>query len=159
MVLASNFPEDRERIMTGIEVFRNHHARYLILPIRDKGVDWPTIRRLYHISEAEISPDNIIIGRVVRSDRRILEHFGGTYLEALKTKEIISSRGVESLVVVSSGYHMRRTRLAFARNGLAGEYRIHYHPARETRSSSGKDHMVKILMEYTKLMAACIAYA
>lgn len=163
VVLASKNHEDRERILAGIQIFHAHHARYFILPLREPGIDWPAIAQAYRIDASLIPASNVIIGRMTPSDRLILDYCGGTYLEARKTGDLISANKLRSLAVVSSGYHLRRTRLAFIRTGLYRDFEVFFSPAAQgsylvTQKGTETDRIRKILVEGGKLAGACFIY-
>ena len=66
-----------------------------------------------------------------------------TYENALYSKEIVLEQGIDSALVVTSNYHMRRSKMAFERvfrdSGVSFTY-VPYHPKSLTRDSWEKNH-------------------
>lgn len=83
-----------------------------------------------------------------------------TYENALYSKEIILDQGFESAIVVTSNYHMRRSKLAFQRvfhdSGISFTY-VPHHPKPLTRDSWEKNHKL-FKKEYKKLIGGYFLY-
>jgi uncharacterized SAM-binding protein YcdF (DUF218 family) len=83
-----------------------------------------------------------------------------TYENALYSKEIILEQGFESGLVVTSNYHMRRSKLAFERvfhdSDVSFTY-VPHHPKPLTRDSWEKNHKL-FKKEYKKLIGGYFLY-
>ena len=130
VVLAGALDEDSLRVKKGIEIAHSKKVQYLILPLRTHGITWSWLVNEYSI-ETSMSDEHVLIGNRELDDKQILKHYGGTFLEAKKTIDIMLKYHSNSAIVVSSGYHMRRTRLAFERAKQEYPMRFYYHPMRD----------------------------
>jgi len=102
-------------------------AGLLLLPVRHRALEWPWFVRKYRI-RGPLPEDRVIIGREENSKSRSWPDPGGTFAEARKTIEIMRRHNLHSAVVVSSGYHMRRARLAFERASPDPALVFYFHP-------------------------------
>lgn len=159
IVLAGSDPEDRLRVHEAVALYHRSKAAYLILPIRHPAFSWSWAVRTYRL---DLSPtaQRILIGRSGRANEPALERPGGTFAEAQESVHIMQRYGLRSAVVVSSGYHMRRTALAFDRIGKSAGIQFSYHPVGEPDPfwwlQRGK--IAEIACEYPKLIAALFVY-
>lgn len=160
VVLAGRLPEDRLRLERGMQLVRQDTARFLILPMRDPGLDWPKLLRLHDLPY-EIPPQQVIIGRPEEGRMRMVAYCGGTFAEAVKTVQIMHAQALRSAVIVSSDYHMRRVRLAFSEADPEGTLAFSYLPV-DTRSATGLLARLRsraaLCVEYSKLIAAYCMY-
>ena len=130
VVFAGAPDEDSLRVKKGIEIAHSKGVQYLILPLRTHGITWSWLVNECSI-ETSMSDEHVLIGNRELDDKQILKHYGGTFLEAKKTIDIMLKYHSNSAIVVSSGYHMRRTRLAFERAKQEYPMRFYYHPMRD----------------------------
>ncbi len=107
-------------------------------------------------------PENqVLIGRSTPEDEPIIEKFGGTYVEARKTVQIMEKLNLTSAIIVSSAYHMRRAQMAFDRYRPSTRIEFYYHPV-ELDSKGERmwwldtKYVAKILQEYKKVIAAVV---
>jgi hypothetical protein len=127
VVLAGPPDEDRERVLVAVDLVQAEEARLLLLPVRHRALEWPWFVRKYRI-RGPLPEDRVIIGREENSKSRSWPDPGGTFAEARKTIEIMRRHNLHSAVVVSSGYHMRRARLAFERASPDPTLVFYFHP-------------------------------
>jgi uncharacterized SAM-binding protein YcdF (DUF218 family) len=127
VVLAGPPDEDRERVLVAVDLVQAEEAGLLMLPVRDRALGWPWFVRKYRI-RTPVPEDRVIIGREENSKSRSWPDPGGTFAEARKTIEIMRQHDLRSAVVVSSGYHMRRARLAFERANPNPSLVFYFHP-------------------------------
>jgi len=126
-VLAGPPDEDRERVLVAVDLVQAEEAGLLLLPVRHRALEWPWFVRKYRI-RTPVPEDRVIIGREENSKSRSWLDPGGTFAEARKTIEIMRQHNLHSAVVVSSGYHMRRARLAFERASPDPGLVFYFHP-------------------------------
>ncbi|KPJ77240.1 MAG: hypothetical protein AMJ54_08630 [Deltaproteobacteria bacterium SG8_13] len=159
IALAGAPAEDQRRINAAIELWRQKKATYLILPIRHPAFSWSWAVRNYNLP-SHIPEHRILIGRSGKSGEAALERYGGTFAEAQKTVEFMHLHGLQSAVVVSSGYHMRRVALAFANNGKTTGLKFSYHPVGTSDPMwwTSRRKLRRILREYQKLIVAFFLY-
>lgn len=127
VALAGPPDEDRERVLVAVDLVQAEEARLLLLPVRHRALEWPWFVRKYRI-RGPLPEDRVIIGREENSKSRSWPDPGGTFAEARKTVEIMRRHNLQSAVVVSSGYHMRRARLAFERASPDPTLVFYFHP-------------------------------
>jgi uncharacterized SAM-binding protein YcdF (DUF218 family) len=127
VVLAGPPDEDRERVLVAADLVLAEKASLLMLPVRHRALEWPWFVRQYRI-RARLPEDRVIIGREENSKSRSWPDPGGTFAEARKTIEIMRQHHLSSAVIVSSGYHMRRARLAFERVNPDPDLVFYFHP-------------------------------
>lgn len=131
VALAGPADEDGKRIAAGAALVAAGKARFLLLPVRHRALEWPWFVRHYRI-EAPLGEDRVIVGRREGPGDLGGYDLGGTFTEAVRTIEIMRRQRMRSAVVVSSDYHMRRARLAFERAGAAeAGIRLHFTPVGE----------------------------
>lgn len=162
VVLAGLPKEDKMRIEEGSALIRQGNGIYLILPLRHAAIDWPWAVQHYGLHQA-LPPDRVFIGRSTPADDPLIERFGGTYVEAIKTVCIMRDQALTSAVIVSSAYHMRRAQMAFERFRQPGRLEFYYHPVdSDSRAQqpwwTDAAYVVKVLQEYKKLLAAYFIY-
>jgi hypothetical protein len=163
VVLAGPPEEDRERVLVAVDLVQAEEAGILVLPVRHRALEWPWFVRKYRI-RTPLSENRVIIGRDdgPRDSARL--DLGGTFAEAKKTIEIMRGHGLRSAVVVSSGYHMRRARLAFERASQGPGLVFYFHPVDVLDpDDSGPwwmngDYALKVAGEYVKLAAGYLFY-
>ena len=162
VVLAGSYKEDKERIAEGADLIRQGKGNVLILPLRHPAIDWPWVVQYFDLRR-DLPEHQVHIGRSTPKDEPIIEKFGGTYVEAHKTVEILQKLALKSAIIVSSAYHMRRAQMAFDRYRSATRIDFYYHPV-ETGLEDDRlwwlnaKYVTKILKEYQKVLAALIVY-
>ncbi len=160
VVLAGRPDEDRQRLTEGVHLVERGYGRYLILPLRDSGLSWETLQKLYGIGRS-IPGEKVLIGRPEHVDSAVLEYCGGTFGEATLTMGLMQANSLRSAVVVSSRYHIPRVRLAFqrlnSRNHLAFSYQPVGEPETDKLLSSARA-LAKRLVEYGKFFTAFFVY-
>ena len=151
--------EDRQRIIASIELLQRKKATYLILPMRHPAFSWSWVIRNYNLP-SQIQANRVIIGRSGSAGKEALQRYGGTFVEAQKSVELMHRYGLQSAVVVSSGYHMRRVALAFVQNGKTTHLAFSYHPVGTADSLwwTSRQKFRRILREYQKLIVAHFLY-
>lgn len=127
VALAGPLDEDRERVLVAVDLLQAEEADFLLLPVRHRALEWSWFVRKYRI-RTPLPEDRVIIGREENSKGRSWPDPGGTFAEARKTIEIMRRHNLRSAVVVSSGYHMRRARLAFERANPDLDLVFYFHP-------------------------------
>jgi len=127
VALAGPLDEDRERVLVAVDLLQAEEADFLLLPVRHRALEWSWFVRKYRI-RTPLPEDRVIIGREENSKGRSWPDPGGTFAEARKTIEIMRRHNLSSAVVVSSGYHMRRARLAFERANPDLDLVFYFHP-------------------------------
>ena len=127
VALAGPPDEDRERVLVAVDLLQAEEADLLLLPVRHRALEWSWFVRKYRI-RTPLPEDRVIIGREENSKGRSWPDPGGTFAEARKTIEIMRRHNLRSAVVVSSGYHMRRARLAFERASPDPALVFYFHP-------------------------------
>jgi uncharacterized SAM-binding protein YcdF (DUF218 family) len=127
VVLAGPPDEDRERVLVAVDLVQAEEAGLLMLPVRHRALGWPWFVRKYRI-RTPVPEDRVIIGREENSKSESWPDPGGTFAEARKAIEIMRRLNLHSAVVVSSGYHMRRARLAFERANPDPGVVFYFHP-------------------------------
>ena len=162
VVLAGSYKEDKERIAEGTDLIRQGKGNVLILPLRHPAIDWPWVVQYFDLRQ-DLPENQVHIGRSTPKDEPIIEKFGGTYVEAHKSVEILQKLALKSAIIVSSAYHMRRAQMAFDRYRSSARIEFYYHPV-ETGLEDNRlwwlnaKYVTKILKEYQKVLAALIVY-
>lgn len=163
VVLAGPLDEDGRRVAAATELARNSENRFLLLPLRHRALTWPWFVRHYRI-EPPLPEERVIIGRPEGSKRAETADLGGTFAEARKTMTVMQERGFRSAVIVTSGYHIRRARLAFQRAvtdpGLTFQFHAMDSAEKEPGFSwwlDGKS-LMRVADEYWKLAAGYAFY-
>lgn len=162
VVLAGSPKEDKGRIEEGSALIRQGKGRYLILPLRHSAIEWPWAVQYYGLHEA-LPEDKVLIGRSTKIDDPLIERFGGTYVEAIKTVRIMRDLDLTSAIIVSSAYHMRRAQMAFEQFRQPGRLEFYYHPVDSERRPkqpwwTDTEYVARVLQEYKKLLAAYFIY-
>lgn len=162
VVLAGAFKEDKERIEAGTALMRQGKGTYLILPLRHAAVSWQWTVEYYGL-RSDLPDARVLIGRSTLSDEPLINRFGGTYVEARKTVQIMRELDLRSAIIVSSAYHMRRAQMAFEQLRRSAGLDFYYHPVDASEAESkiwwlDTEYVVKILQEYKKLLAAFFIY-
>ncbi len=127
VVLAGPPDEDRERVLVAVDLVQADGAGLLLMPMRHRALEWDWFVRKYRI-RTPVPEERVIIGREEGPRSQSWPDPGGTYAEARKTVEIMRRHHLRSAVVVSSGYHMRRARLAFERANPDPALVFYFHP-------------------------------
>ena len=162
VVLAGSYKEDRERITKGTALIQQGKGQLLILPLRHPAIDWPWVVQYFGLKNA-LPENQVFIGRSTPEDEPIIEKFGGTYVEARKTVQVMQKLNLKSAIIVSSAYHMRRAQMAFDRYRPSTGIEFYYHPV-EPDSQRGRmwwldsKYVAKIFQEYKKVIAAVFIY-
>ncbi len=162
IVLAGAPGEDNLRIQEGFDLFRQGRGRYLILPLRHKSFSWSWVLKNYQVEDT-IPEDKILIGKSVAEESQIKAKSSGTLMEAKNTVEIMHRLQLNSAIVVSSCYHMRRVKIAFEKVRRDQYPQFYYHPVQIIDKSNefwwlNKKYLQKVLKEYKKLIAAYFIY-
>ncbi len=160
VVLAGCPDEDRQRLTRGVHLVEQGHGRYLILPLRDSGLSWESLQKLYGIGR-NIPGERVLIGRTEHMDSAVLKYCGGTFGEAALTMSIMQARSLRSAVVVSSRYHIPRVRLAFQELNRMNHLAFSYQPVGEPETDkllSSARALAKRLVEYGKFFTAFFVY-
>jgi len=163
VVLAGPPEEDRERVLVAVDLVKAEEAGILLLPLRHRALEWPWFVRKYRI-RTPLPEDRVIIGREEGPRNSSRPDLGGTFAEAKKTIEIMRRHDLRSAVIVSSGYHMRRARLAFERASQDPGLVFYFHPVDVLDpDDSGPwwmngGYALKVADEYVKLIAGYLFY-
>jgi len=159
VILAGVPVEDKQRISAGSAMFSSARVRYIILPLRHPTFKWSWAARYYQLEH--LNPGNsLLIGRSTPSDKSAIARYGGTYVEAQKTAQIMRKLKLKSAIIVSSGYHMRRAKLVFEQFRKNSHLQFYYYPVDQTASSGSllwwmdTAYLSNVLREYCKLLAA-----
>lgn len=107
------------RVDEGVRLYRERKAAYLFLI----GVD-PSVRKsdFYRPQPGEPSPDGVILEKISRN----------TLENAIFGRDIIMRQEVQSILLITSRYHMKRAAILF-RNALPKELAIYPYPV-DTRN-------------------------
>lgn len=163
VVLGGGPSEDGVRVRKGAALVRSGRARYLILPIRHEDLDWKWFESNYDIRES-LPKSQVLIGRVDRQSNETWPNRGGTYAEAATTVRMMAVKGFNSAIIISSGYHMRRARMAFKSVREDREMTLFFHPVHSENQDDEKtwwskgQRLIPVLIEYCKLTAAFFLY-
>jgi hypothetical protein len=164
VVLAGPPDEDRERVLVAADLVQEDEAGTLLLPLRHRALDWPWFVRKYRV-RPYLPEDRVLIGREDGGARNASRSaLGGTFAEAKKTIEIMQQNGLRTAVIVSSGYHMRRARLAFQRANRNPDLVFYFHPVdsldpdEETPWWLNGGYALRVADEYVKLVAGYLFY-
>jgi uncharacterized SAM-binding protein YcdF (DUF218 family) len=156
------FLEDRQRILEGAKLYQQGRGRYIILPLRHATFKWSWVETHYELVNS-IPETQIIVGRRTAEDKPEITQFGGTFVEAQKTVRIMHKHQLKSAIIVSSAYHMRRTKIAFDQVRSNPQLQFYFHPVDHTLNPElpwwrdGK-YFRRVLGEYKKLLAAYFIY-
>lgn len=162
VVLGGSPREDAVRVKEGVGLVGSGRARYLILPIRHKGLDWEWFERNYDIQESLLE-SQVVIGEGDAESDGMQNNRGGTFAEAAKTVRIMARNGFNSAIIISSGYHMRRARMAFESVKEKRHVKLLFHPVNGCPEEgkawwSKGERLIPVLIEYCKLVAAFFLY-
>lgn len=163
VVLAGPLDEDGGRVAAGVALARSAENRFLLLPLRHRALTWPWFVRHYRI-EPSLPEERVILGRPDDAKRGEAAGLGGTFAEARKTMALMQERGFRSAVVVTSGYHIRRARLAFERAGTNPGLAFQFHAVVNAEEETGlfwwRDgrSVMRVADEYLKLAAGYFLY-
>jgi hypothetical protein len=163
VVLAGPPEEDRERVLVAVDLVQAEEAGILVLPMRHRALEWPWFVRKYRI-RTRLPADQVIIGHDEGLRGNSRPDLGGTFAEAKKTIEIMRRNDLRSAVVVSSGYHMRRARLAFERASQDPGLVFYFHPVDVLDPDDSRPwwmnggYALKVADEYVKLVAGYLFY-
>ena len=107
-----NAGEPSDRILAAVELVRQGHAKVLVLggaAYKRDGVERPDSEIIIRwLASWQVAAGEIIPLGICRDTRD----------EALKTAELARQRGWKRVIVVSSGYHLRRAEGVFRQTGL-----------------------------------------
>jgi uncharacterized SAM-binding protein YcdF (DUF218 family) len=163
VVLAGAPAEDRERVLVAADLVQAEEARMLLLPVRHRALEWSWFVQKYRI-KAHLPEDQVLIGREESPRAASWLDLGGTFAEARKTLEVMRQHDFRSAIIVSSGYHLRRARLAFERANKDPSLVFHFHPV-DYRDPEDSDpwwwdgaYVMKVADEYVKLLAGYLFY-
>ncbi len=153
--------EDPVRVVEGAKVFKEKDADYLIFPLRHPTIKWSWLVKKYHIPY-KIPKERVLIGRAGAKDRKINQELGGTFTEAKMTIRLMEEKKIRSAVVVTSGYHIRRSRLAFERALDGRDLTFCFHGVERSAGIGpwwlDKDYLFGVLVEYKKLIGSYFLY-
>jgi uncharacterized SAM-binding protein YcdF (DUF218 family) len=162
-VLAGPLDEDGDRVAAGAALARRTEECLLLLPLRHRALEWTWFVRHYRI-EDPLPQERVILGRPAESPRVKGPGSGGTFAEARKTIAVMRERRVTSAVVVTSGYHIRRARLAFDRANTVPPLSFQFHAVGGDAEDGGlwwwlaPKALMRVVDEYLKLAAAYVIY-
>ncbi len=163
VVLAGKGEQDAARMISGVRLFLNYDARYLILPLRHRFLNWDWFVRRYGLP-GPVRETSVVIGTLDGEIQDYIECCGGTYAEAVKTYQLVSRLGINCFAVVSSSYHLLRARMAFQRVFPDADYRIYYVPGGNSNPrldllwwTSGAN-LRAVFEEYKKLLGGYFIY-
>ncbi|MCD7034614.1 YdcF family protein [Metabacillus sp. GX 13764] len=91
---------DGGRLEKGMELYKEGYAKYVMLST-PLGLEVSSKQQL----QKDISPENLLFEQKATS----------TYTNAVYTKQLAEKYGFKSAIVVTSDYHMRRSKLAYDR--------------------------------------------
>ncbi len=102
------------RVEEGVRLFRQGESHWLFLV----GVD-PSVRKgdLYRQRPGDPAPDRVLLEKVSRN----------TLENAMYARDLLESKGVRSLLLITSRYHLKRATILF-RNALPPDVAIYPHP-------------------------------
>jgi uncharacterized SAM-binding protein YcdF (DUF218 family) len=160
VVLAGSPEEDIQRVVEGVALVQKGRAQNLILPLRHKALRWSWLIKSYGI-RSDIPENKILIGRAESYKQN--RQCRGTLTEAKKTIQIMHQNKLKSAIIVSSGYHMRRAKIAFDRAQDGHSIKFYYHPVNYSRNYKKPwwidiDYLPKVIVEYIKLIVAIFIY-
>ncbi len=106
------------RVEEGVRLFQEKRAGYLIFV----GVD-PSVRKsdLYHVKGGESFAQNVILEKASRN----------TLENAIFGRDVIVSRDIRSILLITSRYHLKRSSILF-RNSLPKDINIIPYPVDST---------------------------
>ena len=148
-----------ERLREGVQLYHQGYAPHLLItgggqPLRlaHTHLNWGHIMRKAARIEG-IPPEAIFIEMESTS----------TYEDAVNSRRIVQAQGWMSAIVVSSIYHMRRSRMIFEKVYTDGSFRLQYHPApSDIFQPNGwwkrERDMINVVSEYIKLVLYRIKY-
>ena len=148
-------------MLEGAALFQEKNAHYLMFPLRHPAIKWSWLVERYGIMN-RIPKEKVLIGRKRNKDLPVDRGLGGTFYEAVMSIRIMEEDGVQSAVVVTSGYHIRRSRLAFER-ALKGRGLTFCFHGVEREAGLGpwwfdRGYLFRVLGEYKKLIGAFFMY-
>lgn len=154
--------EDSQRIREGTKLYHQGRGRYLILPLRHPTFKWSWAVTNYKL-ERPIPDTRLLIGRESPQNEQLIAQYGGTYVEAQKSVEIMRQHRIQSAIIVSSAFHMRRVEIAFEQCAKGYDLQLYYHPVERANASGSpwwtdSRYVYRILREYKKLLAAYFIY-
>lgn len=106
------------RVEEGVRLFREGRARWLFLV----GVD-PTVRKtdLYRQQPGDPAAERVVLEKASRN----------TLENALYGRDVLQEKGVRSILLITSRYHLKRATILF-RNALPADVAIYPHPVDST---------------------------
>jgi uncharacterized SAM-binding protein YcdF (DUF218 family) len=147
-------PENQSRLEEAEQLIRDKKARYLLVPssgmVYAAGPDGGVVKM------ADQEPRSRLIQRI-RIAARYRTYYENTHIEALEAKRMLEDLHLNSAVLVSSNYHMRRIHLIANRVFDRERFSIACHPARWQGSFAAADwldrgHRTIIVNEYLKIV-------
>ncbi len=156
VVLAGPLDEDGGRVAAGVRLAGASDDCLLLLPLRHRALTWPWFVRRYSI-EDPLPEERVILGHPEEPRRQEGTGLGGTFAEACKTIAVMRERGIPSAVVVTSGYHIRRARLAFERANAEPRLFFQFHAVDSNEGEAGRwwwldlKSVARVADEYLKL--------
>jgi hypothetical protein len=162
VILAGAPGEDILRVYEGISLFEQGRVQYIILPLRHKTLTWFWVKKNYKVG-GSVPESKVLIGRAKPWDKQLISQYGGTFIEARKTVNIMRRLHLASAIIVSSSYHMRRARIAFENVRPDGHLQFYYHSVQNSKNNdklwwTNKQYFFRVLREYKKLLAAYFIY-
>jgi len=139
-----------ERIKYGIELYQKGYAPKIAFTGGKEDLllidlSWPEIAKEYALTQG------------IPSEAILIADANSTYEEALQIKKIMADHKLNSVIIVSSPYHMRRARLIF-KSVLQGEANLIFAPVPLEQSEfklhswwTDEESLVNVMQEYVKL--------
>jgi hypothetical protein len=135
------------------QLIKERYARYLLIPYYGQLFSADNAGGLVKLDS--ILPSHDLFQR--NSSRPAsTKNYDSTHIEALEAKRMMDERGLQSAILVSSSYHMRRIRLIAGRVFDARNYLIFCNPGRRQAPFTAadwfnKEHRKIIVKEYVKI--------
>jgi uncharacterized SAM-binding protein YcdF (DUF218 family) len=146
-------PGNEARLDEAKVLIKEGYARYLLIPYTGEIFLATPAGGLARMDGNQRREDLI---RRVRMVAKYKELYENTHIEALEAKRMMDEHGLQSAMLVSSAYHMRRIRLIGGRVFNGQKYSIFYNPARWQAEFTAADWLDKerrkiIVSEYVKM--------
>lgn len=149
-----------ERLNYGIKLYKQGYASHIMINLDSKFVlkcanihlDWRNIIR--QVRESKGIPENAFF---------IVDGITSTYDDARFSLDEMLKNGFESAIVVSSPYHMRRTRMTFDKVYKKSGISLYYSPVEKSWFQSEKwwtreRELITVTNEYIKLVLYWLKY-
>lgn len=161
VVLAGSPHEDPGRVVEGAALFEDKSADYLMFPLRHPAIKWTWLVKKYGVKK-NIPKEKVLFGRARVKDQKTDRDLGGTFNEAEMTIRLMEEKKITSAVVVTSGYHIRRSRLAFQRALKGRDLSFCFHGVKRKAGMGpwwlDREQLFRVIGEYKKLIGAYFMY-